>query len=84
VFVVYGVNPMAAYFLSIMVRVHTVQEWMVTTAGGEKVSVWNAMIAWFAGAFTPVAGAWVFIVAYIAFWWGVLWWMRRRGTIWRV
>jgi predicted acyltransferase len=84
VFVIYGVNPIAAYFISIMVRIHTVQEWTVATPSGDKVSMWNFIISWFAAALTPGAGAWVFIAAYIGFWWLVLWWMSRRGIIWKV
>ncbi len=43
-FVVYGMNAITAYFFSIMVRVHTVQEWFTTSASGEKITLWRALL----------------------------------------
>jgi predicted acyltransferase len=82
-FVVYGMNAITAYFISIMVRIHTVQEWSMTYAG-EKVTLWKAwQLFWFdtAGVYY---GGWLFTISYVFFWFLVLLWMYRKRIFWRV
>lgn len=83
-FVVFGTNAIAAYWLSIMVRVHTVQEWTMTGPDGIPVTLWNAWQQWLLSSLGTVAGGWTFTLVYLAFWFGVLLWMYRRGIFWKV
>lgn len=82
--VVYGMNAIAAYVLSIFMRVHTVQEWNIRAANSDSVSMWSAMILWFEGRMGVPAGGMAFVALYIAFWWLVMYWMHRRQMYWRV
>ena len=77
-FIVYGMNAITAYFISIMVRVHTVQEWMTTNAAGEKITVWQAMLDFWVVHFGINWGSYCFTGSYILFWWIVLYWMYRQ------
>ncbi|MBX7245221.1 MAG: heparan-alpha-glucosaminide N-acetyltransferase domain-containing protein [Candidatus Sumerlaeaceae bacterium] len=64
VFVAFGLNPITAYFVSIMVRIHTVQEWAklgadgkpLLNADGKPVTLWTSAINWFVEQFTALAG----------------------------
>lgn len=81
-FVVYGMNAIAAYFVSIMVRLHTVQEWTMD-AGGQAVTIWQAMIDGWMRVAGDTAGPWLFTGSYLLFWFAVLWMMHRRGIFWK-
>ncbi len=54
-FVVYGMNAITAYFFSILVRVHTVQEWYTVTAAGEKITLWRAILNFWTDSTAAVA-----------------------------
>jgi predicted acyltransferase len=82
-FVVFGMNAITAYFLSIVVRIHTVQEWTIETAAG-KATLWQAAIDWCGTTFGTVGGSWLFTASYIFIWWLVLFWMHRRKLYWRI
>jgi len=83
-FVVYGMNAITAYFISIMVRVHTVQEWYTTTASGEKITLWQAMLNFWTNLAGINFGSYLFTGSYIFFWFLVLWWMYRKQLFLRV
>ncbi len=83
-FVVYGMNAITAYFFSIMVRVHTVQEWYTQTAGGEKITLWKAMLNFWTDLAGMNVGSWLFTMSYICFWWLILFWMYRKRLFLRV
>lgn len=84
-FTVYGVNAIAAYFLSIFLRIHTLQEWMVTVDNDTKINLWN----WFqdilrASALGPQAGGYLFTALYVLIWGLILAWMNWKKIYWRV
>ena len=84
-FTIYGVNAIAAYFLSIFLRIHTLQEWMVTVDNDTKVNLWN----WFqdilrASALGPQAGGYLFTALYVLIWGLILAWMNWKKIYWRV
>jgi len=83
-FVVYGMNAITAYFFSIIVREHTVKEWIITSATGEKITVWQWLLHFWMGNFGTHAGAWMFTLSYLVFWWLVLLWLYRKGWFLRV
>lgn len=82
-FVVWGMNAIAAYFISIIVRVHTVQEWY-TEVDGERVTLWRAKLHYWTELAGEYWGSWLFTSSYIFFWFLVLLWMYRRRIFWRV
>ncbi|MDK2971525.1 MAG: hypothetical protein PWP23_1280 [Candidatus Sumerlaeota bacterium] len=87
-FVVYGMNAITAYFISIMVRVHTVQEWTTKWVGSDgveqTVTLWKALLFFWTDLAGRFWGSWLFTSSYIAFWFLVLLWMYRRRIFWRV
>ncbi len=83
-FVVYGMNAITAYFVSIIVRIHTAQEWMTTNAQGDKITLWQAMLDFWTGLAGINLGSWLFTVSYITFWWFILYWMYRKKIFLRV
>lgn len=83
-FVVYGMNAITAYFFSIMVRVHTVQEWKMQSSTGETITVWIGMLNFWQNNFGWFAGAWLFTLTYILFWWLVMYWLYRKKLFLRV
>lgn len=85
-FVVYGMNAISAYFISIMVREHTLKEWFWNpTAPAEKrITLWNAAVSWFSSHFGHMYGGWLFTGSYIVCWWFVLLWMYKKRVFWRV
>ncbi len=83
-FTVYGMNAIAAYVVSILVREHTVKEWVTTTAAGAKSTVWKDLIAGAERLMGPAAGGAVFTAGYIFLWWLVMLWMHRRKMYWKV
>jgi predicted acyltransferase len=83
-FVVYGMNAITAYFFSIIVRVHTVQEWYTQTATGEKITLWHAILNCWTGLAGITVGSWLFTLSYICFWWLILYWMYRKRLFLRV
>lgn len=82
-FVVYGMNAIAAYFISIIVRVHTVQEWTMMWQD-ERITIWRAMLLWWTDLLGRSWGSYCFTGSYIVFWFFILWWMYRRRIFWRV
>lgn len=83
-FIVFGSNAIAAYWISIMVRIHTVQEWTITAADGSAITLWRAWQQYLIGNLGTVAGGWTFTLVYITFWFFVLLWMYRRKIFWKV
>lgn len=83
-FVVYGMNAIFAYFVSIIVRLNTVQAWYTTLETGEEVTLWRAMLLFWTDLAGRNLGSWLFTGSYILFWFFVLLWMYRRKLFWRV
>jgi predicted acyltransferase len=83
-FVVYGMNAITAYFFSIIVRVHTVQEWFTRTAAGEKITLWQALLNFWTHLAGMMVGSWLFTFSYICFWFLVLLWMYKKRMFLRV
>ncbi|MBC7187567.1 MAG: DUF5009 domain-containing protein [Calditrichaeota bacterium] len=82
-FVVFGMNAITVYFVSIMVRVHTLQEWQVEV-GSSTLSLREALWRWLDCHLGVTAGSWAYTCAYLLFWWLVLYWMYRRKLFWKV
>ncbi|MDZ7384848.1 MAG: DUF5009 domain-containing protein [candidate division KSB1 bacterium] len=82
-FVVFGMNAITAYFLSVMVRVHTLQEWQVQV-GGTTMSVREALWRWLDSVLGATAASWTYTCAYVLVWWLILYWMYRRRIFWKI
>lgn len=80
---VYGMNAIAAYFISIIVRLNTVQAWY-TTYEGEQITLWRRMLIFWSDLAGETLGSWLFTTAYVTFWFFVMWWMYRKKIFWRV
>lgn len=89
IFVVYGMNAITAYFVSIMVRVLTLDWIRVSNVAGKKVSLKTGIVEWLQQALPQHVGSGTlgdlaFISGYIGFWWLVLYIMYRKKWFWRV
>ena len=82
--VVLGMNAIAVYVMSILVRLHVLLEWNTTLTDGTDVNLWTGMLRWFEGNMGIPAGGMVFVALYIIAWWFVMFWMYRRQIFWRV
>jgi predicted acyltransferase len=82
-FVVFGSNAIAAYFISIMVKILIGNTPRVTYAG-QHVSLTHAAILSCKHALGPWAGGWAFTLLFITFWWAVLDQMYRRKWFWKL
>ncbi|MCR4438085.1 MAG: DUF5009 domain-containing protein [bacterium] len=82
-FVVFGMNAITVYFVSIMVRVHTLQEWQVAVGGGTLL-LREALWRWLDCHLGVTTGSWAYTCAYLFFWWLVVYWMYRRKLFWKV
>jgi predicted acyltransferase len=82
-FVALGSNAIAAYFLTIMLKVLLLNTPRVTF-GGEIMSLNNALMLTLKGWLGPWAGGWAFTLGFVAFWWILLDVAYRRKWIWRV
>jgi len=82
--VVFGGNAIFAYFVPIMVRLHTVQLWTMAGTDGAPITLWKAWLEQCTRWAGTMGGSWLFTASYVLFWFGVLVWMRRRGWIWKV
>ena len=82
--VVFGMNAITVYVLSILVRLHVFLEWNTTLADGTDVNLWTASLRWFESTMGVPTGGMVMIALYIAAWWLVMFWMYRRNIFWRV
>lgn len=77
--VVFGVNSIAAYWLSIMAKV-----WLLNypKIGDSDVAHW--LIQHFQASLGAHAGSWAFTAAYVLFWWLVLDQLYRRKIFFKV
>ncbi len=82
--VVFGMNAITVYVLSILVRLHVFLEWNTTLSDGTDVNLWTASLRWFESSLGVPTGGMVMIALYIAAWWLVMYWMYRRNIFWRV
>lgn len=91
-FIVYGMNAITAYFISIVVRTLTL-DWIHVPFDGRSVSLKEAIWSQLARSFPwhifpadPAAtvGHALYMILYIGFWWLVLYGMYRKGWFWRV
>jgi predicted acyltransferase len=83
-FVAFGMNAITAYFFTIIVRVHTLQEWFTKTAAGEKITLWKAFLNFWTNLAGIMAGSWLFTGSYVFFWFLVMWWMYRKRLFLRI
>jgi predicted acyltransferase len=83
-FVIYGMNAITAYFFSIMVREHIFKEWFMRTASGQVISLLQAVLNFWRNLTGDYAGAWLYTLSYIFFWWLVLLWMYKKKLFLRV
>ena len=83
-FIVFGMNAITAYFFSIIVRVHTIQEWETTLADGTTISLRQALFNWLIDSFGAMAGSWIYTIGYLSFWWGVMFWMYQKKIFWKI
>jgi len=83
-FIVFGMNAITAYVLSIMVRVHTIQEWQVKLADGSMVNLRQALFNRLTDSLGVLAGSWIYTIGYVFIWWCVLFWMYRKKIFWKI
>jgi len=82
-FVVYGMNAIFAYFVSIMTRLAILQTW-TTTWEGEEVTLWRWGLEAWTALVGRTMGSWMFTTSYIVLWFLILLWMYRKRYFWRV
>lgn len=77
-FVVYGVNPIAAYFLSSLVA-DVLVSWKMALVGGQAVSLKRHIFqSCFAPLASPVNASLLYALSYVAFWLALMWLLYRR------
>jgi predicted acyltransferase len=91
-FIVYGMNAITAYFISIVVRTMTL-DWIHVHYDGRAVplkeAIWSQLAAWFPWHIFPAdpsatLGHAIYIAGYVVFWGLVLYVMFRRRWFWRI
>ncbi len=82
-FVVYGVNAITVFFLSgLMPRIVNM---IKIDLDGEKVGALSYVYkAWFAPNFTPINASLFYAIAFVLFWYVILWIMYKRNIIIKV
>ncbi|MBO8152167.1 MAG: DUF5009 domain-containing protein [Candidatus Neomarinimicrobiota bacterium] len=84
VFKVFGMNAITAYFVSIVVRVHTLEEWCLTLKNASDITLKEAIISRAIGSLGLYCGSWAYTLGYVSFWWLVLFIMYRRKIFVRI
>lgn len=80
----FGSNAILAYVAPILVKVLILQMWQVKNAAGKVVSLQQwLMDACFTHA-GRIAGGWLYTIAYIFFWWMILWIFYKRKIFLKV
>jgi predicted acyltransferase len=83
-FVVYGVNPIVA-FVGSAVMARCLYSIFKVTYAGERISLQQGIYrTLFASWLSPVNASLAFALAFVAFWYGVLLLLHRRGIILKV
>jgi predicted acyltransferase len=83
-FVVYGVNPIAAYFLSSLTA-DILAVWKTTLPGGVVGSLKDYIfLNYFAPLASPVNTSLLFAFSYVVFWLGAMWILYRRRWFIRI
>ena len=83
-FVVYGINPIVA-FVGSGVMARCIYSIFKVTFGGERISLQQGIYrTLFASWLSPVNASLAFAIVFVAFWYGVLLVLHRRGIILKV
>jgi predicted acyltransferase len=83
-FVVYGINPIVA-FVGSAVMARCIYSIFKVTWAGERISLQQGIYrSLFASWLSPVNASLAFALAFVAFWYGVLLVLHRRGIILKV
>ena len=83
-FVVYGINPIVA-FVGSAVMARCIYSIFKVTYAGERISLQQGIYrTLFASWLSPVNASLAFALAFVAFWYGVLLLLHRRGIILKV
>jgi predicted acyltransferase len=81
--VVFGVNAIAAYFITILAKVLLLNTPRVQY-GGTAMSLMNALLLTLKGSLGPWLGGWVFTIAFVTFWWLIFHLAYRRRIFWKL
>lgn len=81
---VFGANAIVVYVASILFKVHILQEWQHRAAGGQSVSLQQAILDYLGARAGPLTGAWIYTLGFIACWWLILLALYRRRIFIRV
>ncbi len=81
--IVPGSNAITAYVVPILFKINTLQGWTVMTATG-RATVESALQTWCYALAGRVNGGWLYTLAYLALWWGVLYYLYRKQWFLRV
>jgi predicted acyltransferase len=83
-FVVYGMNPLIA-FVGSAVMARLIYSIITVTWRGQRMSLQAAIYnGWFASWLSPVNASLAFAIAFVLFWYAVLWLLYRRRIILKV
>jgi predicted acyltransferase len=84
-FVVFGLNSIAVYWLSIMVKIWTINMIQVTDPDGRQVMLTARIVQMLQSLLDSRAlGSWAFTILFIAFWWGILEIAYRKRIFWKL
>lgn len=81
--VVAGRNALLAYVAPILFKTWILQDWRVDWTGKTQ-SIQAALLDSARHTFGPWNGGWLYTLGYVGATWLLLWWMYRRGRVWKV
>lgn len=84
-FVVFGLNSIAVYWLSIMVKIWTINMVQVSGPDGTPVMLTTRIVQSLQTALNSASlGSWAFTVLFLAFWWVLLEIAYRKRIFWKL
>lgn len=81
---VFGMNAIVAYVAPILVKVHILQEWYLPAPDGSHHQIQQVIIDYFVRLDGALFGGWMYTVAYIIFWWIVMYVLYKKNIFVKV
>ncbi|MBU6414480.1 MAG: DUF1624 domain-containing protein [Planctomycetes bacterium] len=79
-----GLNAIAIYFGIEFLWATVLGKWQVLYPNGMSGALIGGVLAWSQDRLGNIAGAWVFVIGYMIFWWGVARWMQVKKVFFKV